>query len=124
MNTDFELLLVKPRRGISTAVAFKELNFDTIVHPDCEKMKTSLETDDYEGVIASLGNSLEEVSLRFVEEIKEIKEDLQSFGFDGVLMSGSGSTVFGITRNKKLVEKVSGIMRAKGYFARSAKILK
>ena len=120
---DFGILLVKPRRGVSTKAAFGGLNFDTLVHPDVDGMNTALETGDYDGVVNHLGNSLEEVSLGLVEEIRDVRESLAELGFDGVLMSGSGSTVFGITRSPRLLKDAMGLMRANGYFVRSTKIL-
>ncbi len=123
VNTNFNILLVKPRRGVSTAAAFNRLDLERAVHPDCLKMKKALENDDYLSVVDNLGNSLEKVSYRLVPEIREIKEDLKYYGFDGVLMSGSGSTVFGITRKKDLVNRASNIMKSKGYFIRAVHIL-
>ena len=123
-NTDFDILLVKPRRGVSTKTAFTEMNPETASHPDCQAMRKALVENDYESVIRNLGNSLEEVSIRLVEEIREVKEDLTAAGFDGVLMSGSGSTVFGITRSPRLLRKTADLMRYKGYFVRMTSILK
>ena len=123
-NTDFEILLVKPRRGVSTKTAFAEMNRYEPVHPDCDAMRTALINDDYAGVVSSLGNSLEAVSLNLVKEIREIREDLLELGFDGALMSGSGSTVFGITRSPRLLKKTADLMKYKGYFVRITKILK
>ena len=122
-HSDFGILLVKPRRGVSTKAAFGGLNFDTIQHPDVDGMKTALENGDYEGMIARLGNSLEEISLQLVEEIRDVKEQLTELGFDGVLMSGSGSTVFGITKSPRLLRESSDLMRANGYFVRMTKII-
>ena len=122
-HTDFSILLVKPRKGVSTAAAFGGLDFSTMEHPDAEEMRRALMENDYDGMIAALGNSLEEVSLRLVSEIREIKEDLLALGFDGALMSGSGSTVFGITRNQRLMQRAGTIMRNRGCFVRSVKIL-
>ena len=123
VNCDFGILLVKPRRGVSTKAAFSGLDFSSIEHPDVDGMKTALESGDYDGMISRLGNSLEDVSLKLVEEIRDVKETLLDFGFDGVLMSGSGSTVFGITRSPRLLKDAMGLMRANGYFVRSTKIL-
>ncbi len=122
-SSDFGILLVKPRRGVSTKAAFGGLDFDTIEHPDVDGMKTALETGDYQGMIQRLGNSLEEVSLKLVEEIRDVKEAMLDLGFDGVLMSGSGSTVFGITKSPHLLRNASGIMRANGYFVRMTRII-
>ena len=123
INTDFNILLVKPRRGVSTSAAFSRLDLEKAVHPDCLKMRKALETDDYLTVVDNLGNSLEKISCKLVPEIREIKKDLSYFGFDGVLMSGSGSTVFGITRKKDLVSRIGNVMKSKGYFIRAVHIL-
>ena len=122
VNCDFGILLVKPRRGVSTKAAFSGLDFSSIEHPDVDGMKTALESGDYDGMISRLGNSLEDVSLKLVEEIRDVKETLLDFGFDGVLMSGSGSTVFGITKSPRLLRESSELMRANGYFVRMTKI--
>ncbi len=122
-HPDFELLLVKPRRGVSTKSAFGALNFDDIVHPDCIAMRDALIANDYEGVINSLGNSLEAVSLKLVPEIDSVKEELVKMGFDGVLMSGSGSTVFGISKDHDLIESAARTMKKKGNFTRMTRIL-
>ena len=120
---DFHILLVKPRHGVSTKTAFENLDIANAEHPDCEQMRTTLINDDYHGMINALGNTLEEISLKLVPEIREIKEDLTAMGFDGVLMSGSGSTVFAITRNEKLIERARNTMRNKRYFVRATRIL-
>ena len=80
-------------------------------------------TDDYEGIIANLGNSLEAASLQLVDDIRIIKQQLTEKGFDGVLMSGSGSTVFGITQDDALLNQAMNEMKAEGYFVRKTKIL-
>lgn len=122
-HPDFELLLVKPRKGVSTKEAFEIVDQGNDVHPDCMAMREALITNDYEGVVKNLGNSLEPASLQLVDEIRTIKQQLSEHGFDGVLMSGSGSTVFGITKDSALLEKAMNDMKAQGYFVRKTKIL-
>ncbi|MCH4206405.1 MAG: 4-(cytidine 5'-diphospho)-2-C-methyl-D-erythritol kinase [Solobacterium sp.] len=122
-HPNLELLLVKPRRGVSTKEAFQIVDQGNDVHPDCMAMKEALMMDDYEGIIRNLGNSLEAASLQLVPEIKRIKEQMKEAGFDGVLMSGSGSTVFGIAKEDALLEQTMKKMKAEGYFVRRTKIL-
>ena len=116
VNTPMEILLVKPRRGVSTKEAFALADSREVVHPDCQAMRTALINNDYEGVCAS-------ASLELVSDIRNIKENLKGRGFDGVLMSGSGSTVFGLTRNRDLVESTMKELRARRYFVRHTNIL-
>ena len=120
----FHVLLVKPRRGVSTALAFKK--FDAVVspvHPDVNGMRQALIDNDYAAVIRCLGNSLEDVSMDLVPEIKAVRQQLKDLGFDGVLMSGSGSTVFGITQSRRLLSDACDTMRQRGYFTRMTQIL-
>lgn len=122
-HPDFELLLVKPRKGVSTKEAFEIVDQGNDVHPDCMAMREALITNNYKGIVKNLGNSLEPASLQLVDEIRTIKQQLSEHGFDGVLMSGSGSTVFGITKDSALLEKAMNDMKAQGYFVRKTKIL-
>lgn len=120
---EFEVLLVKPKKGVSTKEAFAIVDNTEPYHPDCKKMKDALMTADYEGVVTSLGNSLEDAAIQLVEDIKNVKQELIERGFDGVLMSGSGSTVFGITKDPYLIEETMEAMKKKKYFVRRTRIV-
>ena len=102
-NTNF--LLVKPSRGVSTKRSFNALDMSTALHPDIYKMKAALIHEDYQGVVDTLGNTLEEPSIDFVPEIATIKKEMLELGFDGALMSGSGSCVFGMTNDEEILHK-------------------
>lgn len=101
------ILLVKPKEGVSTKLAFESLDFNTCIHPDTDKCKEYLENGDYEMFCKTSGNTLEQSAFMITPVIKEIKEKLLEYNFDFVLMSGSGSTVFAITKDKNLVEKAN-----------------
>ena len=122
-NPDFELLLVKPRKGVSTKECFALVDEMETDHPDCLKMREALMNNDYQGIVDSLGNSLEAPAVKLVSDIRNVKADLVEAGFDGVLMSGSGSTVFGITKNVGMLEETMYEMKKKKYFVRHTKIL-
>lgn len=121
---DCYLLLVKPKKGVSTAKSFKALDIPHAVHPNIEGMKEGIMNDNYDQVIKSLGNTLEAPSIKMVPEIEEIKKDMKKWGFDGALMSGSGSCVFGITRDKEKLDLSYNYFKNKYYFVRKSKILK
>lgn len=121
-HTNMEILLVKPHHGVSTKEAFEKLEYDHLTHPDCLGMREALMNNDYEGVIQHLENSLEEVSMNLVEEIRTIKEELLALGMDGALMSGSGSTVFGFTQDHNVLTRAQEKMKEKHYFVRSTRI--
>ena len=121
-SPDFYLLLIKPRKGVSTAEAFHIVDEQEGIHPDCKAMQKSLESNDYDGIISSLGNSMENAAMTLVPEIRKAKQDLLDLGFDGVLMSGSGSTVFGITKDVELLDCSIDILKKKRYFVRKTTV--
>lgn len=122
METDFYLFLAKPYKGVSTKKAFESINFNTIRHPNIEAIRDGLEKKNYYQVVGALGNSLEQPAFELVPQIKEVKHDLLDMGFDGALMSGSGSTVFGITKDQQLMERATEHFRRKGCFVRKTRI--
>lgn len=119
---DFDILLVKPRKGVSTKEAFEIVDSSENEHPDCIRLMNALIMNDYEGVVSSLGNSLEPAAVQLVSEIRTVKNRLTEMGFDGVLMSGSGSTVFGITKNAGLLNDSMEQLRNERYFVRKTRI--
>lgn len=103
---DYEILLVKPHKGVSTKRAFEMLDFKTAIHPQISKIVSALKIGNAKAWIPELGNTLEQTAFQLVPEIETIKKQLQKDGFDAVLMSGSGSCLFGLTHNLTLIEQV------------------
>ena len=94
------ILLVKPPAGVSTGFVYKNLNMDALDHPDVDGMIDAIKRGSYVGVTSRMGNVLESVTLAHCPEIATIKTQMQTLGADGVLMSGSGPTVYGIFSTK------------------------
>ncbi len=93
-------LLIKPAAGASTKQIYTE--YDALVqtanikHPDTDALLSALSKGDYTALVSGLCNVLEPVTMGLVPDIAVIKETLQALGADGVLMSGSGPTVFAL----------------------------
>lgn len=117
------LLLVKPKKGVSTQKSFGMLDLKHAVHPDILKMKQGIEMNDYQSIIDSLGNTLEDPSIHMVKDIDVIKKEMLELGFDGALMSGSGSCVFGLTMDEEKLEKGYQYFKNKYNFVRKTQIL-
>lgn len=118
-----KVLLVKPKKGVSTKKSFSSLNLNKADHQDCHLMAKGIEQNDYQTVINNLQNTLEEPSIKMVPEIDTIKQEMLKIGFDGALMSGSGSCVFGLTRSDMILEKGFKFFKGKYYFVRKTEIL-
>ena len=116
MPCDFHILPVKPAIGVPTGKAFSMLDFDKCDHPDCNEVIHALQQGDLAQLSSVISNSLEYSAFQLVPEIADIKHQLQSIGFEAVLMSGSGSTVFAITRKKELLRQAEKRFHNKTYF--------
>ena len=118
-----KILLVKPKKGVSTKKSFSSLDLSRASHQDCYLMAKGIEQNDYQAVIDNLQNTLEAPSIKMVPEIAIIKQEMLKIGFDGALMSGSGSCVFGLTRSDMILEKGFKFFKGKYYFVRKTEIL-
>ncbi|KSU76546.1 4-(cytidine 5'-diphospho)-2-C-methyl-D-erythritol kinase [Fictibacillus enclensis] len=105
------VLLAKPPIGVSTAEVYRKLNVQNIEHPDIDAMVQAIEGYDYEAICRELGNVLETVTLPLYPEVKQIKDQMHRLGADGVLMSGSGPTVFGLFQHESRVNRVYNGLR-------------
>ncbi|MCG7346210.1 4-(cytidine 5'-diphospho)-2-C-methyl-D-erythritol kinase [Sporosarcina sp. ACRSL] len=100
------VILAKPSISVSTADIYRNLHVDSIVHPDTEAMLEALHSGDYDKMCASLGNVLEPVTMKLHPQVVVLKEKMEQFGADAVLMSGSGPTVFGFVRQEARVSRI------------------
>lgn len=107
------LLLCCPSLQISTSWAYAE--WDTQ-----QSEKSSLTGVESEGIDSFclkamvLFNSFEELVFRSYPELREIKELLLRHGAQGALLSGSGSSVFGLYRDKQQALTAKTILKASG----------
>ena len=97
------LVLAYPGFPVATAWVFGNLP------PKLTKVSvnTSIATllESLDKLDTLLINDLEQVTLRRYPEIVRVKSMLSLAGAAGVLMSGSGSSVFGVFKSKRLAEK-------------------
>lgn len=100
------VVLVKPKKGISTWTVFENLSFEQLVHPEIPQMLTAIEADDYSQMVNSTGNALETVSAVKQPDIKRIKKKMIQFGADAALMSGSGPTIYALCKKYSKAQRV------------------
>ncbi len=115
------LLLVNPGVKISTKEVFSKVNPEEITHRKISDMTSAIYNNNHELMARELHNSLESITFEMEPEIQKIKNEMINLGLDGALMSGSGATVFGISKNKVKLKYVYEIMNDK-YFKLITKI--
>lgn len=100
------MVLVKPSFGVSTKEVYTGLDLDAIKdRPETSKMVEALKEQNKRVILSGLCNVLETVTLNLYPKVSEIKETLTSYGADGILMSGSGPTVFGFFSSYERAKK-------------------
>ena len=111
----YQVLIIKPSKGLSTKKVFDVADEMVLKHSEPTNIIKALETGDDDLLAKSMFNSLEEPSISMVGEIQDIKNRLYNDGFKMVLMSGSGSSVYALTRDVKLAKKYYKIYDKEGY---------
>ncbi|TLG73837.1 4-(cytidine 5'-diphospho)-2-C-methyl-D-erythritol kinase [Culicoidibacter larvae] len=87
------VVLAKPKFGFSTARVYDILNLNNIVHPDTTAMIAAIESQDVTQIGALLSNVLANYNK---DEIVKIKQVMDASTTQGVLMSGSGPTMYAL----------------------------
>ncbi len=91
------VLLAKPADSVSTRYVYEHLDSACICHPDTDAIAEGLREGDIEKVARNMGNVLENVTAPLVPAIGRIEDILEDCdGCVRTMMSGSGSTVFGL----------------------------
>lgn len=105
------VVLAKPPINVSTADVYGKLRANEIIaHPSISNMRDALERGSFQDMCDGLGNVLENVTLELYPEVLQLKESMLRLGADGVLMSGSGPTVFGlVSKEGKLPRIYNGL---------------
>lgn len=100
------VVVAKPDLGISSPDIFKKLDLKQPYNVHTEACKAALIAEDYDLLCKSLSNRLEPVSGKMHTEILKIKANMLENGADGAVMSGSGPTVYGLTRKERQAKHV------------------
>jgi len=93
----YPILIINPRIKIDTAWAFKRIKPVITVKNLRQILKEYL--DDFDKLKSYVKNDFEKVAFNKFPLLKQIKEELYTQGAEFALMSGTGSTVYGIFSN-------------------------
>ena len=100
-------VIVFPRFSISTAWAYAAYSKDIILTNQQKNIILPNSIDDLAQVRTLLHNDFEQVVIPRHPEIAAIQQSLLRMGAEGVLLSGSGSSVFGIFENRDICQKAA-----------------
>jgi 4-diphosphocytidyl-2-C-methyl-D-erythritol kinase len=106
------VVLAKPQLNVSTADVYGRFRLEKVErHPSLERMVKAIRDGSFRDMCAELGNVLETVTLELHPEVRRLKEIMKKLGADGVLMSGSGPTVFGLVAKEAKVPRIYNGLR-------------
>jgi 4-diphosphocytidyl-2-C-methyl-D-erythritol kinase len=123
MKKPLNLVLIQPHRGVSTKLAFKDLDIPNLVHPRIDEIAKALREGHELDLYGCMGNSLENKAISLVPEIDEIKKELIGLGLTTSMMTGSGSVVMGFSQDEGLLHRADKELKAHHRFVRLTKVL-
>ena len=93
----FQVLLVFPGFPVATSWVYQNLKLKlTKRENNISILRKNLSLSDITSLGSRLYNDLEPIVIQRFPEVQVVKDELRAWGALGVLLSGSGSTVFGI----------------------------
>ena len=113
--------ICKPSFSISTPELFRKLDSVQLRrHPDTVGILKALEAGRLDELCHRLYNVFEDVDDRRLRVVGEIKGRLLDFGALGALMTGTGSAVFGVFRDREAARAACGDLEKEYGFCRLA----
>ncbi len=113
----YYVLIVKPHQGLSTGMVYKDFDLykDKLKKPNIERLIRALEIDDEEEMKLSMANVLTAPAVKCLPLIGSLLEEMEMYNLPLNGMSGSGSACFALSKDKKLLEKVSKTFENENY---------
>ena len=111
---NFSVVLAKPPGEISTAWAYKTYDENpSKIHPPNKEIIGQFERGEYDAAFKNFYNVLEDVALKKIPAIADLKSRMLAAGAKVALMSGSGATVFALT-DESTAKKISASVENSG----------
>ena len=123
IKNNYYVLLVKPEAGCSTKEVYGIA--DSMDLPVCnvENVIKALRDGDDDLLANNISNALQAPAISLVPNIQTIIDELHGYGLKIVQLTGSGSAVFALSTDKKLLKRVFKQLENK-YQVELAKVLK
>ena len=126
-NSGWWLVLVNPGFGVSTADIYARHSLSlTADQIPIINMISALEEGNADLAVKGLFNALQDTVFKKYPLIEMLAENLKKAGASGVLLSGSGASIFGMARDEKHALEVSeriGSMPGYSVWSRAVRIL-
>jgi 4-diphosphocytidyl-2-C-methyl-D-erythritol kinase len=119
----YNCLIVKPQDGLSTTDVFAIADKFDKCAIDTPNVIKAISTGDDALLVKSVGNDLFAPANSLLPEVGKVVASLKADGLPLVSMSGSGSSVFALSNDPKLLAKSARKYMAQGYIVRLTKTM-
>lgn len=102
---NLSIILINPGVHVSTPWAYQQWDMTGRGNPLTPQNRSVTSARAFAEIVQELHNDFESVVIPEHPEIQSAKKVLKNVGSSGVLMSGSGSTVFGLFETKELRDR-------------------
>lgn len=118
-NVDFDVALIKPAIGVSTADAYRAFDADPEPVGDLRGVADSVRIGpDVAALGASLANNMTTASVSLVPEVGDALAWMRAQeGVYGALVAGSGSAVFAVCENPDVAARIASGAAARGLWS-------
>ena len=106
IKNNYYVLIVKPEAGCSTKEVYAMADSMDLTICNVDNVIKALKEGDDDLLAASIGNSLQAPAIKLVPQIQTIIDELHDCGLKIVQMTGSGSAVFALSTDKKLLKNI------------------
>lgn len=105
------VVLAKPNIGVSTRTIFNHYHYQKHSPSITENVVASLYEQNFLSLSQSIENILEDVTFALYPEVKYMKKKMAKYGASGILMSGSGPTIYGLVKHQSKAQTIYNGMR-------------
>lgn len=95
------IMLITPDIQVSTKKVFHAVDMEQVPKKKINGINNAIYNKDYDLIVKELYNALEPFTFNIFPKVGALKAELEEFQVDGILMSGSGPTIFVLDKNKK-----------------------
>ena len=106
IKNNYYVLLVKPEAGCSTREVYQVADSMDLTVCNVDNVIKALQEGDDDLLADSISNALQAPAISLVPNIQTIIDELRACGLKIVQLTGSGSAVFALSTDKKLLKKV------------------
>ena len=119
----FVFLLALPEFGVSTKEAYSGIDYTVTgrQRSSTEKLQDALAAHDRENALAAMHNDFEWSVFSQFPRLSAIKNELLAAGCSAAFMTGSGSTVVGVARDRRHAEELQGKISCRTIVAETLK---